>query len=145
MICSLHAQTNHYNGVIMGASSQYWWMIKIIIMYYVCPKQLSMLCAMFFFHCCNWWDMFGYVRHGYVKLRVAHAPGMTGTFSLSPRVSDPAQSAILRIWQEAHWIDVMMHPSSYTKHNKAVLYADECAADDTIHSYFPLKKGKAEH
>ena len=25
----------------------------------------------------------------YVKLRIAHAPGMPGTFSLSPRVSDP--------------------------------------------------------
>ena len=25
----------------------------------------------------------------YVKLRVAHAPGMPGTFSLAPRVSDP--------------------------------------------------------
>ena len=25
----------------------------------------------------------------YVKLRVAHAPGMPGTFSLPPRVSDP--------------------------------------------------------
>ena len=32
-------------------------------------------------------------RHGplirYVKLRIAHAPGMPGTFSPSPRVSDP--------------------------------------------------------
>ena len=27
--------------------------------------------------------------HRYVKLRVAHAPGMPGTFSLPPRVSDP--------------------------------------------------------
>ena len=25
----------------------------------------------------------------YVKLRVAHAPGMSGTFSPPPRVSDP--------------------------------------------------------
>ena len=33
------------------------------------------------------------VTHGppvkYVKLRAAHAPGMPGTFSLPPRVSDP--------------------------------------------------------
>ena len=42
--------------------------------------------------CCNWWDMFGYDHHGpparYVKLWVALAPRMTGTFSLPPRVSD---------------------------------------------------------
>ena len=62
----------------------------------------------------------------YVKLRVAHAPGMPGTFSPPPRFSHPdthhgtcvianqrfslksaafsahAQPAILRIWQEVH-------------------------------------------
>ena len=37
-----------------------------------------------------WWEI---NFHGpltrYVKLRVAHAPGMPGTFSATPRVSDP--------------------------------------------------------
>ena len=35
----------------------------------------------------------GHIAHGpltrYVKLRIAHAPGMPGTFSPTPRVSDP--------------------------------------------------------
>ena len=41
----------------------------------------------------RWWMPFSYCEHGpltrYVKLWVVHAPGMPGTFSPPPRISDP--------------------------------------------------------
>ena len=37
----------------------------------------------------NWWCVLYGPLIRYVKLRVAHAPGMPGTFSPPPRVSDP--------------------------------------------------------
>ena len=111
------------------------------------------------------------VSHGpparYVNLRVAHAPGIPGTFSPPPRVCNPdmhhgtcvthvpwcmpglltsrflwsrrwgkmfpahAQAAILRSWQEAHWIYEQMHnikPSS-------IAYSME----KTLHSCAPSR------
>ena len=88
-------------------------------------------------HCVNYtWFFMHYINYcscshaslgplaRYVKLRVAHAPGMPGTFSLSRTskttnlwLASPAgitarashaQPASFRIWQEAHWLNVKL-------------------------------------
>ena len=58
--------------------------------------SLSIIKYHYQYHCWvkhNVWIRFIFVKHGplarYLNLRVAHAPGMPGTFSPTPRVSDP--------------------------------------------------------
>ena len=55
-----------------------------------CHRQYTQISLLYFVHI---WMDFGRAPNGplarYVKLRVAHAPGMLGTFSPPPRVSDP--------------------------------------------------------